>query len=444
MAASIIDLVRRAGVIGAGGAGFPTYVKMSGSYECVIANGAECEPLLQCDQRLMENYAPEIIKGMELALEATSADYGIIALKSKHVNAIPAIDEAINKSKADISIFKLGNYYPAGDEQVLVYEVLGRIVPEGRRPTDVGVLVQNVQTLAHIADSFKGQPVTKRFISVHGKVREPKTIATPIGSKISALLERCGGTTVSDYAIITGGAMMGRIACDPDSAIGKTTSGIYVLPVDHPLIKMKSVSIENTLKQAQVACEQCSFCTMFCPRYLIGHSLYPHKIMQAIGWNSEVTAEIIAGAYLCCDCGLCGILYACPMGLSPNRYNAELKAKLSAQRVRNPHAKKDLKVLPDRDARRVPVETLTRRLCLTEYDKPSIFDPEPLSVSTVVLPLNEHIGSPAMPDVHLGDKVHEGQLVAATPKHQLGTNVHSSIDGEIVAICSSSITIRGN
>jgi len=441
---SIVELAKQAGVIGAGGAGFPTYYKMSGSFECAIANGAECEPLLQCDQRLMENDAPKIIKGVELVMDATNAARGIVALKAKHVNAIPALLKAIDQSEADISIFKLDNYYPAGDEQVLVYEVLGRIVPEGGRPTDVGVLVQNVQTLANIADAAKGQPVTRRIVSIHGKVRQSKTISAPIGAKISTLLDKCGGTTIPDFTIMSGGAMMGHIVESVDTPIGKTTSGIYVLPSDHPLIKIKSVPFDVTLKRAKVACEQCSFCTMFCPRYLMGHSLFPHKIMQAVGWNSEINAEIIAGAYLCCECGLCGVMYACPTGLSPDRYNAELKKQLRAAGVPNPHSKQNVSTLPERQVRRVPVETITRRLCLTEYDKPAIWDPDPLRVNEVILPLNEHIGRPMKPNVHLGEKVYEGQLIAATPEDQLGSRVHSSIDGEVIAINELYVTIRGH
>ena len=444
MGRSIVEWVRQAGVIGAGGAGFPTYVKMSGSYEYVIANGAECEPLLQCDQRLMEYQAPRIIKGIELALEATGAAHGIVALKNKHVKAIPCIVAAIEKSKADISLFKLGNYYPAGDEQVLVYETLGRIVPEGGRPSDVGVLVQNVQTLANIANAVDGQPVTRRILSIHGEIGEPKTISVPIGTKISDLLEKCGGSTTVNPAFMVGGAMMGRIVENADYPIGKTTSGIYVLPADHPLIRMKSTPLENTLRQAKVACEQCSFCTMLCPRYLIGHSLYPHKIMQAVGWNSEVKSELVAGAYLCCECGLCGVLYSCPLGLSPDRYNAELKKKLSSAGVKNPHSKVVPKVIPEREVRRVPVETLTKRLCLTEYDKPSNWEDELSSVCEVVLSLNEHIGNPATPSVHLGDKVHTGQQIAATSNNKLGTVIHSSIDGQVIAISESTITIRTN
>jgi Na+-translocating ferredoxin:NAD+ oxidoreductase RnfC subunit len=444
MKQSIVDLVRQGGVIGAGGAGFPTYIKMSGSYECVIANGAECEPLLQCDQKLMQHHASRIIHGLELALEATSAKYGIVALKSKHINAIPAIQKAIDQSNANISLFKLGSYYPAGDEQVLVYEVLGKIVPEGGRPTDIGVLVQNVQTLAHVASATEGQPVINRVISVHGEVREPKTIIVPIGAKISDILQKCGGTTISDFAIMTGGAMMGKIASNHDSSVGKTTSGIYVLPSDHPLIRMKSTPLDVTLKQAQVACEQCSFCTMFCPRFLLGHTLLPHKIMQAVGWNSEVKSADITGAYLCCECGLCGVLYACPTGLSPDRYNAELKTKLSEQRIPNPHSKKDLTVIPEREVRRVPVETLIKRLCLTDYDKPAVWDPDPLHVDEVVLSLNEHIGSPAIPCVRIGESVFEGQLIAETSEQLLGTRVHSSIEGKVIAQNNTSIKIRRN
>jgi Na+-translocating ferredoxin:NAD+ oxidoreductase RnfC subunit len=147
---NLVEAVRAAGVVGAGGAGFPTHVKLAAKVDTVIANGAECDPLLQCDQRLMESRAAEIVRGMQLAMAATGAARGILALKEGYRGAAAALRRTIS-SRQDLSLLLMESRYPAGDEFVLVYEATGRLVPETGLPLHVGCLVQNVQTLFNIA-----------------------------------------------------------------------------------------------------------------------------------------------------------------------------------------------------------------------------------------------------------------------------------------------------
>ncbi|MBN1997184.1 SLBB domain-containing protein [candidate division KSB1 bacterium] len=432
-ASSVQEDVFQAGVIGAGGAGFPTFIKLRGSYEYVIANGAECEPLLQCDQQVMLHDANRVVEGLEIAMTATGASKGIVALKKKHTQAIPAIQKAVKASQKAIDVFTLENYYPAGDEQVLVYEVLGRIVPEGGRPADVGCLVQNVQTCVHIAAAASGRPVTERLLSVHGEVKQPKTLKVPIGTPVQTVLDACGGVKISDFVVLSGGAMMGRLI-DLDSYTGKTTSGLYVLPAGHPLARKKADSLERTLKIAKFACEQCSFCTLFCPRYLLGHELYPHKILQSVGWGAQVCAETITGAYLCCECGLCGALFSCPLSLSPDRYNASLKRTMQASKIPNPHKAKVKDVRPDRSGRRISVTTLISRLGLEKYDQAAVFESYRLMPDKVCINTAEHIGQPAVPAVKMGDNVGEEQVIAKPASDTLGVPYHASISGTVTAI----------
>ncbi len=437
---SVQDNVYKAGVIGAGGAGFPTFIKLKGPYEYVIANGAECEPLLQCDRHVMAADAERVVKGLQIAMAASGASKGIVALKKKHTDAIPAIQKALRHTE-NISLFTLGNYYPAGDEQVLVYEALGRIVPEGGRPSDVGCLVQNVQTLVQIAAAVQGRPVTDRVLSVHGEVRRPGIFNVPIGTPLQAVLDACGGVTTKDFVILSGGAMMGRLI-DINSYTGKTTSGLYVLPADHPLARKKADPIGRTLKIAKFACEQCSFCTLFCPRYLLGHALYPHKIMQSVGWGAQVRAEVITGAYLCCECGLCGTLFACPLLLSPDRYNVSLKQTMRKENIPNPHNRKVDGVRTDRSARRISVTTLTRRLGLDVYDKKAEYVPCRLLPATVRIDCGEHIGQPARPVVKMGQQVGEEQVIAEPAPNTLGTPYHASISGVVTGIGEHFVQIR--
>jgi len=163
MAEQIIQKVKDAGVVGAGGAGFPTHVKIAAQVDTVIANGAECDPLLRCDQQLMAAHAPEVIEGLRLVMQASGAERGVIALKREYTSAVAALQSNIqypisNTQGANISLHLLENHYPAGDEFVLVYEVTGRLVPEDGLPLHVGCIVQNVGTLFNIAMAQRGYP----------------------------------------------------------------------------------------------------------------------------------------------------------------------------------------------------------------------------------------------------------------------------------------------
>ncbi len=438
----IVDKVREAGIIGAGGAGFPTHVKLDAKCEYVIANGAECEPLLHCDQQVMATYPDKVVRGIELAMEATSALQGIIALKWKYKEAIEALGECIQRSKYPITLHKLENYYPAGDEHILVYETTGRIVPEGGIPLDIGAVVSNVSTLTQIAEAEFDTPVTRRMVTITGAVRSPKTLSLPIGTLVQEAITLAGGTELSDFTIIDGGPMMGKVI-PLSSSIAKTTNGIIVLPSDHPLIQMKTMSLASSVKRARSACEQCSLCTEFCPRYLLGHNLSPHLIMRAVGWGVDIDSSIIAGAYLCCECGLCGLFFACPMKLSPDRYNAALKVELAKAKIENPHHRSDLKVDERREGRRVPIYRLISRLALNDYDVDAPLSEERIEVDQVKISLKQHIGAPSKPVVSVGDRVREGDLIADIPPGALGAKIHSSISGTVKEISPDYIVVKG-
>ena len=150
----IIERVKAAGIVGAGGAGFPTHVKLGASVDTVIANGAECEPMLCADQHVMARYPGEVVAGLRLAMTATGAERGIIALKREYKAAIDALAKAI-AGQSDLELFLMDSFYPAGDEYILVYDAVGRLVPEGGIPLEVGVVVQNVGTLLQIAHSLQ-------------------------------------------------------------------------------------------------------------------------------------------------------------------------------------------------------------------------------------------------------------------------------------------------
>jgi RnfABCDGE-type electron transport complex C subunit len=432
------EKVKAAGVVGAGGAGFPTHVKYQTQVDSVIANGAECEPLLYCDQAIMEHFGDMIVGGLELAMEEVKAKSGIIALKSKYKDAIKALQKAI-AGKKSVHIHVLENFYPAGDEQVLVYEVLGRVVPEGGIPLQVGAVVNNVATLMNVAEAAKGRSVTHRWLTVHGEVRRPSTLQLPVGTSIREVIDLAGGVTTSDCTIICGGPMTGSVQNDMDAPITKTTSGIIVLPADHSHALRKTQSPQGILRRGKASCDQCMYCTELCPRYLLGHNLKPHLMMRAVPYGIS-DSEIITSSFLCCECGLCSY-YACPLFLSPGTMNAMFKVEMSAKNVRNPHKRIDCTPYPFRSERRVPTSRLIERLGLSSYAAHAAMVDVVFSPSRVRIPLKQHLGAPALPVVKVGDKVEEGQLIGEIPEGKLGARIHASISGYVSGI-DSEVTIE--
>jgi Na+-translocating ferredoxin:NAD+ oxidoreductase RnfC subunit len=449
MAQDLVKAVRAAGVVGAGGAGFPTHVKIAAKVDTVIANGAECDPLLQCDQRLMESRAAEMVRGVRLAMKATGAGRGILALKEEYDTAIAALRRAIG-SQGDLSLLLMESRYPAGDEFVLVYEATGRLVPETGLPLDVGCLVQNVQTLFNIARATRGAAVTHRLLTVAGAVGRPLTLWAPVGTAISDVLAWAGGVqparwserTVDDYAVVVGGPMMGRVATDPEEPVTKTTSGLLVLPLDNVVVRYMARPRTSWVRRGISTCDQCRDCTDLCPRYLLGHNLEPHEVMRAINYGLSRPADKVTAAVLCCECRLCEA-YACPLELSPMAYYVSIKDELRKQSwVNEVHKRTDFQPHPMREYRLAPTNRLIARLGLTEWEHQACeLDETDYRPARVSIPLLQHIGAPAEPMVTVGAQVATGDLIAQIPKGKLGANVHASISGRVSQVSREAIEI---
>ncbi|HEX3071982.1 MAG TPA: 4Fe-4S dicluster domain-containing protein [Ignavibacteriales bacterium] len=311
---SLANQIFDAGVVGAGGGGFPSHIKAGSKAEIILANGAECEPLLHKDYELMVNFAPQILRGMDLMMESVGAGKGYFGIKSKNAHAIESIQNNLKNSR--ISITELGDFYPSGDEYELVYEATKRLIPPAGIPLDVGCVVNNVETYYNIAQAAEGVPVTKKFLCVAGAVKNPKAFFAPIGISFKELINFCGGATVKDYAIYVSGVMMGRLTYNVDEPVTKTNAGIIILPKDHQIIKRKSQPPENWHRIGKSACDQCSYCTELCPRYLLGYNVQPHKVMRSLVFTKTGEAVWNQMAELCCACGLC-TLYSCPEDLFP-------------------------------------------------------------------------------------------------------------------------------
>jgi len=426
----IISAVKSAGIVGAGGAGFPTHIKISASADTVLANGAECEPLLYSDQFIMEENAEEVLEGLKLVMEATGAKRGILCIKAKFKEAVKKFETLLEGLEENISLLKLGNFYPSGDEHILVYEATGRIVPEGGIPLAVGVIVQNVGTLSNIAKSVSGKVVTDRVVTVGGEIKDAGVYKFPLGTSIADVIEKCGGSTLGEYAVLLNGPMMGRLINPDDEVITKTSGGVILLPKEHEYVLRMSRTLKADIHLTRGACEQCRYCTDLCPRYLQGHSLEPHKIMRVITEEREPESATVTASFLCCECGLCD-MFACPIALSPRVFFKNFKGKLAKRKITNPHSNKPSEVNDYKNYRRVPKDKLTRRLGLSQYEVKPSFNDEPVKIQTVNIPLKMHLGSPAKAVVKAGEKVSRGDLIGEIDGKNLGANIHASISGTV-------------
>lgn len=261
----IRERVRAAGVVGAGGAGFPAHVKLQAQVEIFLVNAAECEPMLKVDQQLMWQQAARLVRGVQYAMTATGAREGVIALKEKYRRAIDALTPQL---PAGIRLHILPDVYPAGDEVLTIWMATGRRVAPAALPASVGVVVNNVQTVLNIARAVEQQfPVTRRTLTVNGAVARPLTVTVPIGMSLHEVLALAGGATVDDPGFINGGPMMGGLITSLDNPVTKTTGGLLVLPKSHPLIQRRMQDERTVLSVARTVCEQCRLCTDLCPRH---------------------------------------------------------------------------------------------------------------------------------------------------------------------------------
>lgn len=439
-AREIVQKVFQAGVVGAGGAGFPTHVKLGARADIYLVNGAECEPLLKTDQQLAAREAALLVRGLSLGMRATGAKEGVIALKAKYAKAIETLTPLLSP---EMRLHILEDIYPAGDEVIALWMATGRRVPPGGLPLDVGVVVNNVQTMINVARAVDSDaPVTHRTLTVTGAVRQPATLTLPIGAPLCEALELAGGLAIEekDAAYIDGGPMMGKLLDTLDTPVTKTTGGLIALPVDHPLIQRRRRDMRSIVNTARTVCEQCLLCTELCPRHLIGHELPPHLIVRSINYEHVAEPSILLSALTCSECAVCEA-YACPVGISPMRLNQALKAKFRAEGARYAGALRSAD--PMIDKRLIPVSRLIARLGIAPYNRGAPLSPRAHSSRRVVIRLRQHIGAPAIARVKAGETVRRGQCIGEAPANALGVPVHASIDGRVTEVTDSAVIIEG-
>ena len=324
----IIEVVRRAGISGLGGATFPTYAKLQsavGKVDTVIINCAECEPYLTANHRLLLERGEIVVSGLEVVMHALGVTKGILAVEDNKEDAIVLLEEILAKRTpfrpdADIRVCVMKTKYPQGDERQLVYALMKKEIPAGKLPADIGVVIINAETSAAISRAFwRGVPLVSRIVTVTGDcVVNPGNVRAPIGASVQDLISFCGGLKETPKKMVSGGPMMGTALWDPETPVSKGMSGLLVFSEEHDRV--------NTY---HTNCIHCGRCVSHCPMHLMPYYL----ALYAKGRNYEKAEQM--DAMSCVECGTC--TYNCPAGVEIVQYirvaKGNIRAKAAALRA---------------------------------------------------------------------------------------------------------------
>ncbi|MDD2970672.1 MAG: 4Fe-4S dicluster domain-containing protein [Lachnospiraceae bacterium] len=435
----LADIIKECGVVGAGGAGFPTYMKIDERANTILMNCAECEPLLKLHRQLLQLHAQEIVETFALIADVVGAEEAIIGVKEEYRQTIASLMGCID-AYPKVKLHLLQGAYPMGDEVVLIYEATGKVISPGGLPIEAGVAVLNVETVYNIYRGMQeSAPVTDKVVSVVGEVENPVTVRVPLGCTIEETVAQAGKVTIDHPVYLLGGPMMGRIGNASDT-ITKTTNAILVLPEDHFIIQRKNGNTSIELKRAASVCCQCQMCTDLCPRHALGHPIEPHKFMRSAANRDFQNTSVFLDTFFCSSCGLCE-LFSCPQGLSPRTLIGVYKDGLRKSGVKVPKGVTATPVQDARAYRKVPEKRLEARLGLTKYDRPAPLQDTVIPVKKVKESLSQHIGAPAIANVKKGTFVERGQKIADAAAG-LSVPIHASIDGIVTDVTERYIIIE--
>jgi Na+-translocating ferredoxin:NAD+ oxidoreductase RnfC subunit len=297
-----------------------------------------------------------------------------------------------------------------------------------------------VETLVNVAAANEGRAVTHKTVTLAGAVNRPVTVTVPIGMSYREAIEATGGFATPEPVYMIGGLMMGQVSEDLDAPILKTATGVVVLPRSHHVIerRLKPARVQNQIGKS--ACDQCRYCTEYCPRFLLGYAVEPHQVMRSLAFTATGKDFWNQWAALCCSCGLC-TLYACPEDLFPKEACDQAKGEMRSAGIKWT-GPTEVKPHPMHDGRRVPIKTLARRLHVEQYESPAPLRPEALVATRVTLPLKQHAGAPNDPIVKPGDRVEAGQPLGQIPAKALGAIVHAPFSAKVVSVNHSVVLER--
>ncbi len=312
-AAELVEAIRQAGVVGLGGAAFPTHVKLAPpkdhAIDAILVNGCECEPYLTTDHRTMVEYPERVHLGLRIMMRCLGVQRALIGIEKNKPDAIEAIRRTL-PSDLDVTVHALDVKYPQGAEKMLIESLLGREVPSGKLPMHVGVVVQNVASAATIAEVFDtGLPLLERIVTVTGRgIRRPSNLIVPVGMKLRDLLDACGGLTEDAREVIFGGPMMGAAQAHLDTPLVKGTTGVVVLT---------AAEVKPT---PSYPCIRCGHCLDACPVFLNPQLLGQLALKER--WEAMEASHLAD----CMLCGCCG--YTCPSNIPLPQLFALAKAAL--------------------------------------------------------------------------------------------------------------------
>lgn len=432
--------LQNCGVVGAGGAGFPAYAKLADGAEILLINAIECEPLMYTDFTLTREKLSEIVEGISLIMEFAKIPTGIFAMKGYRALKLGLKD---GQRLADgITVKHIPNVYPMGDEVNLIYEATGRIIPPGNLPITKGVIVMNSETVYNARQAIMfGTPVTEKWLTVGGDVKEAFTLRAPVGMKIRDVLSFVGVSVPDTHVVIDGGPSMGAIKNAETDVITKTTKSLLILPKTIPAVLNKLRTAEDNLRRAASVCCQCTRCTDMCPRHLLGYPIEPHKMVRSTLSAAQMTPELIKTASLCCGCDICET-FACCQDISPMAIMKEYKAILAKNKIRYvADANEVLAPDPDRNYRMLSAEKWKEVLGVAKFDKHTKLLPELIPARRVEIRTSQHIGAPSVPVVKAGDTVSVGQLIAEAGQG-LSVPQFASIAGKVTYVDATKIIIE--
>lgn len=433
-------LIQDAGVVGAGGAGFPSFAKLAEGANILVINAAECEPLLYTDYMLIHERLYRVLEGAEAIMEMMGIEKCLLSVKGTKGKALHWVDG--QELAPGVFVKLLPNVYPMGDEINLIYEATGRLVPPGQLPMTVGVIVMNLETVYNIRAALRHQkPVIEKWLTIHGCVEQPTVLRVPVGTRVSDLFEKMGIKVPAGHTVLDGGPSMGKVIDPEKTIVTKATKGLMIFPDDIPAIYTKKRSMRVQLSIGSSACCQCTRCTDLCPRNLLGYPLEPHKHVRIENAMMEASPEDVLTASMCCACGVCEIA-ACCQSISPRAMIAKHKGILAQNRLKY-IAKPDekLTVHPERRARQIPSDRWKRMLGVAKFDRVPEYLAEMVELDRVEIFTSQHIGAPSIPCVSVGDTVEVGQVIAKAAE---GFSVpqHASIAGKVTYVDPTKIVIE--
>lgn len=436
----LVALFKEKGIAGAGGAGFPSYAKLNKDADILILNCAECEPLLKVHRQMLEKYAYEILSTLDTVAKALGGvKEVVICVKASYKGAVEAVNAEIGNFK-NMRLHLLGEFYPAGDEVVTIYESTKRIVPPGKIPISVGVIVYNVETVFNMYKAInENKPVTHKYLTIAGEVENPITVKAPIGISFNELLKLAKVKNIDDVELVSGGPMTGKLV-NKHELVTKTTNAVLVFPKNSFVINRKKANPSIDMKRAMSSCCQCSMCTDLCSRNLLGMPINPKEFMRLATTGVTKEVEPYVNTMFCSECGICE-MFACPQGLAPKSLISIYKQKLRTGGVKPPLAEVG-KVSDAREYRKVSMSRLITRLGIKKYNVSAPLTEEDIKTKEVRIMLSQTIGAPCVPVVKKGDSVKVGDLIAVSDKDKLGCNLHSSVDGVVFAVTDKFITVR--